>query len=54
MLAAGTLTRPIDIFDLILHAAPLGAAAGQDGPVSHDRKPRLSAESRQKSRKRSS
>ncbi|MFC6687381.1 RND transporter [Jhaorihella thermophila] len=22
MLAAGTLTRPIDIFDLILHAAP--------------------------------
>ena len=22
MLAAGTLTRPIDIFDLLLHAAP--------------------------------
>ena len=22
MLAAGTLTRPIDIFDLVLHAAP--------------------------------
>ncbi|MCZ4320411.1 hypothetical protein O4H26_15590 [Aequorivita viscosa] len=23
MLAAGTLTRPIDIFDLLLHAAPV-------------------------------
>ena len=23
MLAAGTLTRPIDIFDLVFHAAPL-------------------------------
>ena len=23
MLAAGTLTRPIDIFDLLMHAAPL-------------------------------
>ena len=23
MLAAGTLTRPIDIFDLFIHAAPL-------------------------------
>ncbi|MFP4328217.1 MAG: RND transporter [Paracoccaceae bacterium] len=22
MLAAGTLTRPVDIFDLVLHAAP--------------------------------
>ena len=24
MLAAGMLTRPIDIFDLLMHAAPLG------------------------------
>jgi hypothetical protein len=27
MLFAGTLTRPLDIFDLALHAAPLGLLA---------------------------
>jgi hypothetical protein len=27
MLAAGTLTRPIDIFDLLFHALPWGLAA---------------------------
>lgn len=27
MLAAGTLTRPIDIFDLLMHAAPFLVAA---------------------------
>jgi hypothetical protein len=27
MLAAGTLTRPLDIFDLAMHAAPLGLLA---------------------------
>ena len=27
MLAAGTLTRPIDIFDLLMHAAPFALLA---------------------------
>jgi hypothetical protein len=27
MLAAGTLTRPIDIFDLLMHAVPLALLA---------------------------
>jgi len=27
MLAAGTLTRPVDIFDLLMHAAPFLLAA---------------------------
>lgn len=27
MLAAGTLTRPIDVFDLVFHAAPLALLA---------------------------
>lgn len=29
MLAAGTLSRPIDIFDLILHAAPWAVLAAK-------------------------
>jgi hypothetical protein len=27
MLGQGTLTRPLDIFDLLMHAAPLGLVA---------------------------
>ncbi len=42
MLAAGTLARPIDIFDLVYHAAPwllLGAEAGADGAEALGRDP---------------